>query len=561
MTISFNPNKIRPVSQNNISTSQKFMKSIAEGGLARFILLEACVEAGRTYQAYNRGGFYEARERITEEFSGAVFWLGGVKFFNSIIDKIGKRVLKLDNVDFDLGIDNARDPLNNYVNDQTKGKSKEAAEAFRKKLNKFKGIKAITSVLLANIMIGFVVPKINQAITRSYHKHNEDKKQISNEQSVQNEKLRNAKPPILPDIKTYLGVNDDKDLSFGKLGLIDVARNLETNTTWQLLSSDAGTVSGRVISARNNDERVEIGVRDIGSIFFYMWSMPLINKMLNKIEQDGNPTRIDSVNAKYTQNTISDQIKSLKDSGAITKEELTPEEFEKLVFGDADSGKIKLTDEITINKSEIIQLKDGVISLDKFNESLEKLLKEKGLNDTEIEKYRQKAQKMSELQPQIKGQSILTQEQVNRIFKGGMINDPKYLKNLYELNFGTNEKSKLGKFFDKIFNRKPQEIKANYTNPYKFISASDGKSVIKDVEFFANKIIAEAKKSNKNIDAKFLENITKKNFRLNCLNWGSGFVVSAIFLSTLIPKFQYWVTRMRTGSNEFPGTQEFRQNA
>ena len=135
------------------------------------------------------------------------------------------------------------------------------------------------------------------------------------------------------------------------------------------------------------------------------------------------------------------------------------------------------------------------------------------------------------------------------------------MKNLYELNFGTNEKSKLGKFFDKIFNRKPQEIKANYANPYKFISASDGKSVIKDVEFFANKIIAEAKKSNKNIDAKFLENITKKNFRLNCLNWGSGFVVSAIFLSTLIPKFQYWVTRMRTGSNEFPGTQEFRQNA
>ena len=83
---------IKPASSFNPSISRKFMKSMAAGGLARFILLEACVESGRTYHAYKRGGFDEARERITEEFIGAVFWLGGVKGFNKINDKIGKHI-------------------------------------------------------------------------------------------------------------------------------------------------------------------------------------------------------------------------------------------------------------------------------------------------------------------------------------------------------------------------------------------------------------------------------------------------------------------------------------
>ena len=563
MTITFNPSKIQSIGQYNIPKSQKFMKSIAEGGLARFILLEACVEAGRTYQAYKRGGFYEARERISEEFTGAVFWLGGVKFFNSIIDKIGKKALKLNNVDFDLGVDKARNPIENFVNDKTLGKAQEVASKFRKKLNTFKGIKAITSVMLANIMIGFVVPKINQAITRSYYKKDNEKKQKL--QNSLNQKANNipsieksSNPFGTPKIKNYLET-DKKDVSFGQLALIDVARNLETNTTWQLLSSDAGTVSGRIISARNNDERVEIGIRDIVSIFFYMFSMPFINKALNKLEQNGNPTRIDSANAQYTTNTINEQIKSLKETGAIEKEELTPEQFRELIFGKNNNNEIKINDNITLHKSDIIKVKDGVMSLEEFNNSIDKLIEEKGLDKSDVEKYKQLANKMSELQPKIKGQAIITEEQINKIFKGGMINDPDYLKNLYELQFGTDEQSKLGKFFSKLFGKEQKEITPNYKNPYRFIDNSDTEAVIKDVENFANKIINDARKAGTNIDTKFLEKATKKNFRLNCLNWGSGFIVSAIFLSTLIPKFQYWVTKMRTGSNEFPGTEEFRK--
>ncbi|MBQ1611934.1 MAG: hypothetical protein II085_00500, partial [Alphaproteobacteria bacterium] len=103
--------KIQPANLYNPSTSRKFMKSMASNGLARFILLEACVEAGRTYYAFKRGGFDEARERITEEFSGALFWLGGVTALNALFEKLGQRLLKLPHKNVDIAHDHTRNPL------------------------------------------------------------------------------------------------------------------------------------------------------------------------------------------------------------------------------------------------------------------------------------------------------------------------------------------------------------------------------------------------------------------------------------------------------------------
>lgn len=75
----------------DFSYGRRFVRGIASRSIAPLILLEAFVEGGRTYQAYQRGGFDEARERITEEMIGAAFWFSGVAGFNKLIDKfIGK---------------------------------------------------------------------------------------------------------------------------------------------------------------------------------------------------------------------------------------------------------------------------------------------------------------------------------------------------------------------------------------------------------------------------------------------------------------------------------------
>jgi hypothetical protein len=74
----------------------------------------------------------------------------------------------------------------------------------------------------------------------------------------------------------------------------------------------------------------------------------------------------------------------------------------------------------------------------------------------------------------------------------------------------------------------------------------------------SSQIINKANKTGKEITEEMLEKACKKNLRLNVFNWGIGFAISATFLSTIIPKVQYWITKKYTGENEFPGTAEFR---
>ena len=45
------------------------------------------------------------------------------------------------------------------------------------------------------------------------------------------------------------------------------------------------------------------------------------------------------------------------------------------------------------------------------------------------------------------------------------------------------------------------------------------------------------------------------------INFATGFLVSAAFLSTFIPKFQYYVTRKTTGIDAFPGTYDYEKHA
>ena len=100
----------------DFSYGRRFVRGIASRSIAPLILLEAFVEGGRTYQAYQRGGFDEARERITEEMIGAAFWFSGVAGFNKLIDKfIGKKLYKLPETDFDGAGDTLRDPIQNSL--------------------------------------------------------------------------------------------------------------------------------------------------------------------------------------------------------------------------------------------------------------------------------------------------------------------------------------------------------------------------------------------------------------------------------------------------------------
>ena len=499
---------------------RNIVSAMASDGFLPVIVLEAFVEGGRTLQAYKRGGFDEARERITEEFSGAVFWLGGVTGLNWVFEKLGQKLLNLKNINVDIAHDEVRNPLKKYLAKEVK---KNGGVISEKLMARFKFAKVISSVLIANAFIGFILPKINQAITRSYHR----KKPQDNTTSFGSFMKR-------PDLATFSNpeTNENKkDPSFsGKWDLLTIANNFESKRNWKLLSVDVGTCTGRVYSARNNNERVEIGFRDIASIYFYMFNMPNMSNWLNQLEQGkGNGSRLDPASAKFATEYLQNYV---------GKDKIDLETFSKEVLGESKELPQSLQEKFE---------KEKVITLDDFKAELKNIVPAEKLS--EFEKI---AQQMSELQPErmidvVEDGStksvtkrILTMGQVQDILNGGHINDPEFLKEFYanalgHRNFMDNEK-------------------------YKFVSQSSFDALKKDLTNYVKSIIEDAKKTNlKEVSSELLNKVCKNNFKMNLINWGTGFVISAAFLSTFIPKLQYYITRMRTGENEFPGTEQFRR--
>lgn len=525
-----------PVANTNNVMSRNLVKQMASDGFLPVIALEAFVEAGRTYQAYQRGGFDEARERITEEFSGAVFWLGGVTALNALFEKIGQKFLKLPNKPVDIASDSVRQPLANFLEHET---TKNGAKILESTMAKFKFVKVISSVLIANAFIGFILPKINQAITRSYHKKNpqevnktitdssivqqvEDKKDAASTAvaaPIAKEALKTNPFAARPTFDNFASNDKNKDVAFG-INLLSIANKFENDRNYKLLAVDAGTASGRAYSARNNDERVEILFRDLGSIYFYMFNMPNMNKWLNKIEQKGIGTRLDPVCAEFATKYMEEYFKDK------AVDNINAETFSKDMLGKS----VELPETLK-GKFEGNDIK--IISLDTFKQELKGIVPE-----SELKAFEQTADKMSKLQPQIKGMSILTEGQVKDILTGGHINNPEFLQEFFKNRFGS-------KFMEK----------------YQYVAQNEMDALKKDLVNYVNSIIETAKKTDaKEVTVKMLQKASNNNLKMNAINWGTGFITSALFLSTIIPKLQYMITKWRTGSDEFPGTAQYREN-
>jgi len=503
----------------DFSYGRKFVKGLASRSLAPVMLLEAFVEGGRTYQAYKRGGFTEARERITEEFIGACFWFSGVPLFNSLIDKyVGKKVFKLPETDFDTGKDSLRNPVQNYIN-KFQQQLKSSPEKAEKMIAKYKFGKVLTSIILANCLVGLVLPKVNQGITK-YLLNKKDKETPKSENQNQTQTKYSMDKFLKKD-----------DVSFGAINpqtLMSLAYSFENNPKYGLISTDMGVWVGRGVSARNEYERNEVLFRDISSSYFYMFNMPVIAMLLNKM-QDGTSTRLDPVAAKQ----VSDHLnKVIEANGGPMKAEA----FREFVLGNPDNKAF-----ITPSISKELRNGKGVIELNKFMELLPEVKAK--YNNANIEKFIQSAKGMAELQPKLNGKAVLSEKQVLDIFTDGAVNMPEFLKNVF--NCSTSDQNLFtGKISEPIYDKE-----------LSFISKETFVKKQQEIEKYVESVIKKAK--NGEITKDIITKVCKENYIKNSINWGIGFAISAAFLSTFIPKIQYWITKKLTGSNEFPGTKDY----
>ena len=516
LNINIKPNQ----TLKDFSYGQKFVKGLASRSIAPVILLEAFVETGRTYQAYQRGGFTEARERLTEEMTGALFWFSGVPLFNSLIDKfVGKKMFKLPETNFDTEKDAVRNPFKNYMNKFQKELKMDPKKA-EKVIAGYKFGKVMTSIILANALVGFILPKANQAVTKHLMQKQKAKQQN------QDNKTQNT-----PQYTMDKFLKKDNNVAFGAISpqtLMSLAYSFENNPKYGLISTDAGVWVGRGVSARNNHERTEVLFRDISSSYFYMFNMPVVAYLLNKI-QTGSGTRLDPIATQQTTDLMQEVLKA-------NNGKMNVDDFKLAMLGNRDN-----TAYMTPKVKEAIREGNGVVELDKFAELLEDVKSK--YSEIDVEKLKKAAKGMSELQPKLDGKAIISEKQIADIFTDGAVNIPDFLKNVYRCST-SDQNLFTGKISDPVFD---QDLR--FIHKETFIKKQA------EIEAYIQSVIKKAKTGE--ITKELLEKARKENYGKNALNWGIGFAISAAFLSTFIPKIQYWITRKATGSDAFPGTAEY----
>lgn len=473
--------------------------------------LEATVIGGRTRKAYKRGGVEEARERVIEETSGSLVWLGGVKFFNWLGDKAIGKILNVAkngkgkrlNSGVDVGQDAIRKPFNNFLKNTLYNPKNYSERAVS--LMKFGKVAA--SVVAANYIIGCIVPPLNHKITNYFKK--KDEQHIVPHIDMTSGKTR------FDSFKEKVTAKESQpqgNPAF-KGGLNTFTNFIENTNTGKLLSTDLGVLGGRTTHARKKEEKTEILVRDGGSIYFYMFAQDHVRAVMNKAES-GRWTRLDPNTTNILHNHLAGMF---KDENAT----MSLDEFRNRVYG------TNMTEENMNNTvNRFFGKADESITLDKFN-SIEK---DAGLQA--------RAREMSSVQPQQLGQGVLSREQVKGVYKGGEINSPKLLKPAHEM------------FTD-----------GASSDPNKYVSYKKLEKLNTRMKDYVDDICQAAEKNGKQVNLKLLKKMKNKNMALNGLNFVAGFTVASLFLSKFIPDLQYWITRKMTGVDAFPGTYDYAKNA
>ena len=593
------------------SAIRKFVTQLDKSGaILPVVLLEGTVTGGRTYQAYKRDGFVEARERVTEESLGAIFWLFGATIFGKLFDKIGQAFMKIPKDMPDVGVDIGRSPFKNYIRDMA-SKLKVSPEY----LAKFSVGKTFASLITACLFIGYVVPKVNQAITR--HIYGRMDKKDPNHEKAPNpyttkltikdaRSIFSAKGISINAVENFKANKDDAAQIGRKIeqnsvipkpiqaqqvqadivlansaapasqqtgqaqsasvqtepnaqnpsfkgsteSMLRIVQNFEENAIWKLMGTDVGTVSGRTINARNKDERVEILFRDLSSIYFYCFSMPAIMKFMNKHDAFGGAnTKLNPMSAMEVHNYLIDKMAEQKMPDKINvntfKEfalgkELDTKLFEKFFEQRQQPEPKKYLFGLIKKKQEleprIIKLSDFEAGIDKYAKSEDK------------DRIKELARKMSEvMQPERYFEKekitarILTESQVEDILRGGIVRDPDFMSGV------------LNNIFKDKHNPKP------LSDPYKYIPLTQIEERKQQVIDYVKAIVKDAVESG-SVTPERMMKLNKRNMSRNGLFMGLAMGVSALFLSTIIPKIQYYITFLRTGKNSFPGTEGIAEN-
>ncbi len=371
------------------------------------LIEEIPADLGRSYEGYKRGGLIEGSEKLRKEVMAAIVWLFGIPFFNKAGNIFCEKVLKIP-MDIDLSntkegnnsildsinyLKTNKNPKNLDVSELKKyqtGKIQEkiknlSTEAILKRIKSAKTITILASLVINCGLMGIVLPKINQKITEKKLSKNNVSKTMLKEQSIDK---------YIDSFK-----NNKQNLNF-KGNIISLLQNyaykLENNNRTRLVSTDVPMITGRAATSRNKYEALEFILMDGGSIFFYNYSLGLVQKMLRKIfpTPDINPKIAEDI-SKLNPKTIEDAIKDINKNSNIEslfKDKNLKDKYYKIgTFN--KYGKINRF----VKDEDLKQIDKSVVSLLEKISSNESIFKEGKIDQNELQKFIKRINKTNAL--------------------------------------------------------------------------------------------------------------------------------------------------------------------
>ena len=260
------------------------------------IVRDCCIEAPSKILIARRENLKESksmandatREKFIDEYATSAIWLGGIPTVEFLADKyISKRgfsplvnlkLFKADKNPADRLVQGIEYNINKFKNIKSKDVQDAVADLVKIKNNKsgyekLLSQKFLAATIIPTIIMGFVLPPLNFALTKKLRK-NKDENQQNFQKNTKNIDFTSAQ------IDSFRKSMPKKEVVFTGNNFVSTIANLRTVD--KMAISDGGLTVGRVSTSRNKDEAYVNAFRMIGSMILNFVTPVYIAKALDK---------------------------------------------------------------------------------------------------------------------------------------------------------------------------------------------------------------------------------------------------------------------------------------
>ncbi len=327
-----------------------------------------------------------ARERFLDEYAVSAVWLGGIPLVGKVADYFIKKQGYNPDVNLKLFNKNSVQNIDDNIKNFSTKVSKEIIDELKAVKNnkpayeKLLAVKFAASTTIPILFMGVILPKLIFASSARKIEQQRQKEAQKNKDSFKSSNV---------NFQKSIDFMNRKNTSF-KGSWVSAAANF--STVDKMAVTDGGYALGRVGTARNKNEAIDVGFKMAGMMFLNFVAPKYIEKYLDKFiaKTSGLEVALDPL-------MLNDEefIESIKNKTLKLPKNLNEKEILEFIDKNPDSifvkyarkfGKVKFLENNIRDPRAFVDIKDIV----KFKENIESFMNKAAVSKS-IEKYAKKA--------------------------------------------------------------------------------------------------------------------------------------------------------------------------